>query len=252
MEGAWMLCGEEKNCYFRILFVLMMERKKGYSLFFIFSSILLILSACSRDTGTNNNGSGTGNGGGSGTNPPAPTGCKACEYYTICDGSYFTYIDSVYPAAPVTYTDTLRAQADTTINGLLYKRVKIISTRYPSTESLNCKDGIYRVAGKYGFSSKPIILLKANDPVGTSWTESPSTGVNVTFTNQAKGLTVRINGRDYTDVIQVRAAISGFGSQYTADYYFAKGIGIIKYEYGQWNSDPNWYHRNNLQSFFIP
>jgi hypothetical protein len=185
-------------------------------------------------------------------NPPVVTGCKACEYYPICDGSYFNYLDSLYPGQPVLYTDTLKTQEDTTIGGLVYKKVKRISTRYPSTEYVNCQNGNYSVGGKYGFGLKPIIILKANEPVGATWSQTASTGPTVEFTIIAKGMSLPINGTTYTDIIKVKFAIAGSGSTYTAYYYFAKNIGIVKFEYGGWNFDPAWYHRNYLQSYLIP
>lgn len=216
----------------------------------LFAAVFILFFGCNKpnDTGT---GTGTGGGTNPDPNPPAVT-CKSCEYYPVCDSSYFTYLDSVYPAAPILYTDTFRVQPDTTINGLLYKKIKRISTRYPSTEYMNCSNGIYRVGGKYGFGAKPLILLKANEPVGTSWTETSSTGVNVNFSIIEKGSTLSINGHNYIDVIKVKFMIQGSGSTYSAYYYFAKGVGIVKFEFGEWNFDPNWYHRNNLQSYFIP
>ena len=216
-------------------------RKLSFCTLFFISLFMLI--GCDKDTDTNPNPN---------PNPPVITSCKECEYYPVCDGSYFTFLDSISPAVPVFYTDTLKVQTDTTINGLVYKKVKRISSRYPSTEYLNCKNGIYSIGGKYGFGLKPVVILKSNEPVGTTWTEYPSTGVTVTLSILAKGLSLQINNTTYADIIKVKFIIEGSGSIYTAYYYFAKGIGIIKFEYGQWNFDTSWYHRNYLQSYFIP
>lgn len=185
-------------------------------------------------------------------NPPSVGDCRECDYYPVCNNSWFTYLDSFFISPPVLYTDTLKQEADTTISGLVYKKVKRISSKYPSTEYLNCTNGVYRLGGKYGFGLKPIIILKPNEPVGTSWTEAASTGASVTITIEGKGLTLRVNNRDYTDVIREKFSISGSGSVYTAYYYFARGVGIIKFEYGGWNFDPAWFHRNYQQSYFIP
>ncbi len=161
-------------------------------------------------------------------------------------------LDSAYPAQPVTYTDTMRSLPDTTINGLVYRKTRIISPKYPSVEYLNCANGVYRLGGKYGFGLKPITILKVNEPVGASWVETAGTGATVAFTILGKGLSIEVNGRTYTNVIKVLFEIGGFGSTYRANYYFAKGVGIVRFEYSQFNFDPNWYHRGQVQGFFIP
>lgn len=188
------------------------------------------------------------------TPTPTPTvpACKECEYYPVCNGSYFTYIDSIYPGAPVTYTDTIRALGDTTMGGLVFKKLQRISSRYPSIEYFSCKDGLYRVRGRYGWGQGTVVFLKPAEPVGATWNQVIPGGTSLNFTVKGKGMTMRINNTTYTDVIWMEIIIGGSGSTYTANYFHAKAVGNIKFEYGNWNVDPNWYHRNYQQAFYIP
>lgn len=183
------------------------------------------------------------------------TGCKACEYAPLCDGSYFSYKDTSYQLPVTYYTDTLRSLGDTLLNGVTYKMTRRISPRYSQIEYTNCDNGVYSFISRSLSSptpiGKPLIYLKANAPVGSSWIETVDNN-KLTYTIEGKGLTIRVNNKDYSDVIKVKQIFEAPNSVATIYWYYSKGIGQINYHFASYNSDPSFYHYFQLQSYFIP
>ncbi len=90
-----------------------------------------------------------------------------------------------------------------------------------------------------------ILFLKENAATGTSWTSSTFTGVvggvsaslKYNFKIENANTSLTINGKSYTNVIYVSVVpqVSLFGAPFTTiennEFYFAKGIGLIKEKY---------------------
>ena len=212
--------------------------KKIYSLIVVLS---LLLTACQKELhfDTPPVGNGTTNGGTTGGN--TSTDCKACVYMPVCNGSWYTYLDTLATAPSVT-TDTLRFVKDTTIDSKTF--VKIYSPLSKSTTYYNCTDGAtrlitYNLAVSTGtVLAADITFIKANLPVGGTWTDKLANplGQEVDYNSKIveKGITRTLSGKTYTDVIHVNTETGvnapgfGFIATNSTDYYFAKGIGLIE------------------------
>ena len=214
--------------------------KKICSLIIIAS---MVLTACQKqlnfDTPPTGNGTGGGGSTGGGT---TSTDCKSCIYMPVCDGSWYTYTDTLATTPSVT-TDTLRFVKDTTIDSKTF--VKIYSPISKSTTFYNCTDGATRLitynvgtAGGNTVSVADITFIKANLPVGGKWTDKLANPlgqeVNYNSTIVEKGISRTLNGKTYNDVIHVNTETGvnapgfGFIATNSTDYYFAKGIGLIE------------------------
>lgn len=181
------------------------------------------------------------------TNPP-PTGeCKACIYTPFCVGSWFKYkLD--YSGNQSTMTNSYTTETDTTVNGAPYRKITGISdngtTTTTNTSYFNCTNGVstvfaYNVTGVGGttlafIKSTPI---KANEPVGATWSEVIQNQANQDVTNAytiiEKGISRTVLGRVYADVIHIelRQSIDMMGTPIEAgvtQYYYAKGVGVIE------------------------
>jgi len=82
-------------------------------------------------------------------------------------------------------------------------------------------------------------ILKCDAAVGTTWTETDVNGANNQHTLMAKGITLQLNGKTYTDVMQVYHKIyTAAGVSLSKSNYYAKGIGLIKDSDADLNYDP--------------
>ena len=95
----------------------------------------------------------------------------------------------------------------------------------------------------------------SNAPIGTTWGETDNntdflglkSQESHKYTLAAKGITVTVNGNTYKDAIVVNLSgrsydniISGGESVYSSNYYYARGVGLVKQE----NVDP----KSNISS----
>ena len=132
-----------------------------------------------------------------------------------------------------------------TFQGVVYKQINYDEGTY----YYNCDNGVLqrKIIYKNGYGQTTSIttdtLLMSNVPVGTKWNvhsnESSLLGFNSKsfsdYTLIKKGVTVQVNGVTYNDVIVIyyrqysKDNIAGEGSS-SANYYYAKGVGLIKTE----------------------
>jgi hypothetical protein len=191
-------------------------------------------------------------------NPTANnTGCKDCAFIPMCDGSVYTYIDSL-PTGPRELTDTIRILKDTSMLGLPFKEIRQSGGTGQRT-FFNCNNGTTTSIATGVFISNPAlpgggitlpsvksVFLKANEPVGGQWSDTTTYsydvfGVTVTinafykYTITAKGATRTVLGRTYNDVIEVKNELSTQNSLLpivlpvgTFNYYYAKNVGLIE------------------------
>ncbi|MFY0253094.1 hypothetical protein ACDQ55_03985 [Chitinophaga sp. 30R24] len=197
--------------------------------FLITISVLFIITqlSCSKEMSQENNGS----------QPPPGT----CDYAPYTVGSTFSYININNTNDTTHFTFTV--SGDTTINGIVYKKMGNDSVFTCS----NCASGEYTQIASiltfqgYEANDLQLTYLKDNVVAGTSWKDTitvnngsvSSTGI-LEFTITATGMTKSVNGEDYTDVIAVRtdayALVSDntipVGTLFTS--YYGKGIGLIE------------------------
>lgn len=216
----------------------------------LLAATALLLSACEKDFSEengdlpiSNNGSGSGGSGGGTGGSGSIAGCKDCIYVPRCDGSVYKYIDTA--AGSVTQRNyTLQFVKDTTIDSQVYQ--KFLGEGGNTPTYYNCTSGvstsiIYNGASQGGtvLPYVKLTLLKANEPVGATWTSNftdPTSGLVIinTFNIVAKDITRNVNGVNYNNVIHLHmvqsAVVPGLGNQILTqnDYYIAKGIGNIE------------------------
>ena len=233
-----------KLCYLLILSLVFISCKKELSL----------------EHSTSSGGSSGGSGGTGGN-----TGCKDCIYIPMCDGSWYTYNDTLIGTAQIA-TDTLRYVKDSTISGLSFK--KFTSATGQNSTFTNCNNGVSRIisynpigVGGTTVSVIDITLLKAGLPINGTWTDivNNPTGQQVQYIDSIKEKNVSrvVNGVTYPDVIHVFVTtgiefpILGFFVTNTTDYYYAKGVGLIEAIIIDPNSGTVLQHRT-LKTYFIP
>ena len=230
--------------------------------------VCLAVTACQKEisfeTPGANNASGGSNGGSTGGGS-STADCKACVYMPVCNGSYYTYFDTLYTSASLV-TDTFRFVKDTTIDSKTF--TAIYSPLTGSVSYYNCTDGATRLvaynvgtAGGSTVKAADITFLKANLSVGATWQDKLTNpiGQEVTYKSKIieKGITRTLNGQTFTDVIhttqETGVEVTGFGftAVTTSDYYFAKGVGLIE-TIAKENTGGSVYQHRVIKSYYIP
>ena len=235
--------------------------KTKFVYLFILSAILF---SCKKELSFEN---GTGNAGGGGTvgGTGGTAGCKDCIYIPMCDGSWYTYNDTITGTTQIA-TDTLKYAKDTTIGSLTFK--KFYSSTVQNSTFTNCTNGVtriitYNAVGASGstVSAIDLTLLKANLAVNSTWTDiivNPI-GQQVQYIDsiKEKGVSRTVSGINYPDVIHVFVTTGidiagiGFIVTNTTDYYYARGVGLIEAIIADPNSGTILQHRT-LKNYFIP
>lgn len=149
-------------------------------------------------------------------------------------GGNYEYTDSTAVGAN-TSSSAYRANGDTTVNGKTFSRTNINNEGAVAYQ--NTTDGVTTVLSFNG--DQPIIntILKANEPVGSTWVDESKDG-NITTTYAwrmvAKDHSKTIGGTTYNKVIQVHldGSLSEAGKGKIvfadADYFYAPNIGLIE------------------------
>ncbi|MES2777053.1 MAG: hypothetical protein V4722_22945 [Bacteroidota bacterium] len=199
-------------------------------------------------------------GGGTQTNE-----CKACVYIPVCNGSHFTYYDTINGTGGL-ITDTLQFIKDTSMSGKTFQ--KFFATGNQSYSYTNCTNGESRLVGfsvvtvgGNNITKVALIQLKANLSVGGSWSDTVinQLGQAIIYNSSiiSKGTSSTLNGQTFNDVIHVQIEIGadiplvGFYVVNSADYYYAKGVGLIEYIATDYLSGNVIQHRT-LKSYYIP
>lgn len=232
----------------------------------------LIISSCEKefvvenyDPATNTGGGGTIGGGdttGGGTTGGVDTtrDCKACAYIPICNGSTFTYSDTTNGIATVA-TENYQIVKDTLIGSMTFQKLT-------DGKFWNCTNGestliVYspvNIDGTTTVDEARMIMLKANEPVNTTWTSvaNESNGMSYDYVSKivSKGAARTVAGRNYPDVIHVNIigyiTFNGTRDENTiTDYFYARGVGVIEVLIHEPTLGTLVYHRT-LQSYMIP
>jgi hypothetical protein len=238
--------------------------KKGYIILFI----MVALFSCRKEFTLegSNSSSDTSGGGGSSSGSINIATCKQCVYTPMCDGSKYTYLIEMYGSTQ-TVTDTVQYLKDTTIDNKTFS--KIFMRGENSTTYENCTNGEMRVimynatSTTSGTTVAKIDMreLVANLAVNGVWTDTiiNSAGQTVVYVDsvKAKGVSRTVNSKNFSDVIHVYTEAYvidlylGSVLSLQADYYYAKGIGLIEAVISDAFSGTEIEHQT-LQSWYIP
>lgn len=181
--------------------------------------LCILLVSMAAVVGCSNNDSGTNNNGGGG---------NAADYMPSTSGSWWKYN---------TASDTARRSlgGSESYNGKTYQiLIEDNSTGRDTSFAFRTEGTIlYTVVPKDSVSFQEVTFL--NTTVGSTWNYSFTLSIGfldvttqITGKTVAAGLTRKVNGKDYTDVLQIQnTVVSSFGSS-TTNTYFAKGIGEIE------------------------
>jgi hypothetical protein len=224
-----------------------------------------LLVACQKEVSVENGFTPTNPGGGGGG--VSTVDCKSCTYLPLCSGSWFKYADTLQGGAITNETtDTSTLVKDTTISGKIFQKFR--TSLQGTFTYYNCTAGesnliTYNATTSGGgtVQKAEILPLKANAAVGATWsyflTNPAGQQVEYKNTMEAKGISKTVNGRTYPDVIHVSTIVSinvpilGNVTTNEADYYYAKGVGLIEYE----TTDPflgTVIQKRALVNYFIP
>jgi len=151
------------------------------------------------------------------------------------------------------YFNMCKYDAVKTFEGVQYRQVN----KDNGTYYYNCDNGVVIVkqviTNGYGTTTNITrdTVLMSNAPIGTTWgvvqNATSFFGLNSQTMNvyklAAKGLSLTVDGSTYHDVIMVnysgRTDDNTFGnSSFSKNYYYAKGVGLIKTEDGDLSSAP--------------
>ena len=222
----------------------------------------LFLMSCDKESSVENGllpGSANNNGGGN--NNPAV--CKSCSYLPWCNGSVYNY-QNISSTGTTTETNTFNILADTTIAGVVYSKTDIDGSGdyvYHNCTNGNSTMIIYNVLpGTTTLSEFKTTALKANDPVGTTWTDTYNyngSNIDYNYTIIAKSVPRTVLGVNYPDVIKVHVIISttvpvvGTVVASESDEYYARNVGLIESIEYDGATGAMLEHRS-LQSYQIP
>jgi hypothetical protein len=201
-----------------------------------------LLVACQKEISLENGVIPTGSGGGG----VSTVDCKSCLYIPYCSGSWYKFADTLQGGLITSETtDTATLVKDTTINSKIFQKFR--SSPTGAFIYYNCTAGASNLISYNATTSggstvqvADILLLKANEAVGGTWTYNITNpaGQPVEYKNTivAKGISKVVNGRTFPDVIHVSTIVSitlpllGSITTNEADYFYAKGVGLIEYE----------------------
>ena len=169
----------------------------------------------------------------------------ANPYYPISTGNYWTYAKTDSTTSPITvtnYTITVLS-ADSIISGIHYKVLSDTAKQhvylYRSNADSSYRRGIF--ANLKGIPDVEEKYFVKNIPVGGSWSDTnytTSNGITVQIvfvhTIQSLDTSVVAAGKTYSNVAHIKldmiAPILG-GKVGGGDFYYAQGIGSIKYAF---------------------
>ncbi|HET9136165.1 MAG TPA: hypothetical protein VFO76_05970 [Candidatus Kapabacteria bacterium] len=161
---------------------------------------------CSNDSTTN-----TGNGGGGG---------NATDYMPVTNGSSWHY---------ATPTGTVTRTVSGTSTYFSKTFIDIDGTDGNTYSYRGDTNILYFITPKNDSTAQESIFL--NTVVGSTWSydmEIFTIPIHVTCKTVAAGLTRKVNGKDYSDVLQIQNSVSSLGATGSIDIYFAKGVGEIE------------------------
>ena len=160
----------------------------------------------------------------------------AQSYYATPNGETYTYVDTTAGGSASTSISSQQRMGDTTINEQTFDKVTGDGSSIYNYQS--SKEGVTTLVSFNGKEKITTTVLKANEPVGTLWTDNFTTGgVPTTYEWKIveKGISRTVLGVSYNNVIKVHlngTAILGAKAVSAvianADYYYAPNVGLIE------------------------
>lgn len=169
-----------------------------------------------------------------------PTPEAALDYLPVTAGSTWNY------GGPQPYSVTALSTTKE-INGKTFREMENKQGNTVTKSFFSKQGGEYTGIGFVsGTGTMEVTFLKENVAVGTSWEQTfVINGVNSTYKSKlvATGLTKTVSGKEYKDVAQVqmesRFEVMGIEIDGpTANYFFAKGVGLILSDLGSQHQYP--------------
>lgn len=230
----------------------------------VFVTALLALSvliSCQKEVNFENANGGSGSGGSGG----GTAVCKSCSYVPMCDGSVYSYYDTMFTSAPAVTSDTLQYIKDTVFSGLTFR--KFLTKGYTTPYFTNCTNGVFRTAAfNLSATGGPItkielVMLKDNIPVNGTWEDTITNGIGQTVYYKSKiiekGVSRTLHTNTFPDVIHVQTEngveipIIGYIKSGVSDYYYAKGVGLVEANIANADGSVVYQHRV-IKSYNIP
>jgi hypothetical protein len=221
---------------------------------------LFIIISCQKEV---NFETATGGNGGSGGGGSAV--CKACTYVPMCDGSVYSYYDTIFTGSPAVTADTLQYVKDTVFSGRTFR--KFLTKGYSTPYYTNCTDGVFRNAAfNLPATGGPItkielVMLKDNIAVNGTWEDTITNGIGQTVYYKSKiiekGVSRTLHTNIFPDVIHVQTEngvevpIIGYFVTGVSDYYYAKGVGLIEARIASADGSVVYQHRV-IKSYNVP
>ena len=170
---------------------------------------------------------------------PDPAPVKVEDYQPTSAGSTWSYTGAI--SYNVTATGNNQV-----INGKTFQEFETKQGTTVTKSYINKDNGVYTGIGMVkNMGNVAIAILNEGVAVGKSWEQTAKVdGVDVKMilTMEEKGLTKTVAGRTFKDVIHVQMISSysfmgeDLGLELTADYYFAKGVGLVFADLGTYGT----------------
>ena len=223
---------------------------------FAFIILIFSISACQKELDWGGDNLANPNPDSTSTDPVNVAKCTDCLYQPICNDVTYTW--QITTTGGVSErNDKYKIIADTTINGKKYKRINYTAGQPDSYVS--CDNQVLaaygnNIATTTGNVNVDLIMLKANENEGATWTSTIKNPANqdvlYTFRIEEKNVNYTVLGKNYPNVIHVSTDMSIGGiSAGTAHYYYAKGIGLIASTIESLGTET---YRQELKSYNIP
>ena len=183
----------------------------------------------------------------------APTPVVEKDYLPTAVGNTWTY------GGTMPYTATITG-ATKNINGKVYLEAETKQGSSVSKSYLLKENKVYTTIGMVqGMGNLALIMLKEDAAVGETWEHTTMTNgidTKLTFTIAEKNISKTVGGKTFDNVIHVNLKYSysfdgedfGLGEDFdfgddldlnlTADYYYAKGVGLILSDLGAYGQIP--------------
>ena len=158
------------------------------------------------------------------------------SYYPVGSGTNQNYLDTTAAGPSTSAKATIENLGDTTIDEKTFSKTS--ATGSSAVNYVNSTNGVTTLVSFNGKDKITSTVLKANEPVGTVWTdEFTNAGVPSVYEWKlaAKGLTKTVLGVTYANVIQVHlngtAKIPSKGNVAfaDADYFYTPNVGLIEH-----------------------
>jgi hypothetical protein len=165
-----------------------------------------------------------------------PTASSKTDYLPTTVGSHWTY------GGRLPYTLSVTG-AKKDINNKTYYELETVYGTTANKIYVAKEKGIYKTIGLInGMGDLDIMTLNEATTVGQSWGQTGNVNgfdVNLTLTVEEVGITKTIAGHIYEKVINIKIKSNhtymgaDTGINYTTNYYFAQGVGLILIDLGK-------------------